>query len=84
MKFTMNHIAKEAHVAQSTVSLVVNKKNYVSEGTRQKVQKVIDELGFRPHVAARELVSSKIENIAFVLNLQHKHLSGEPSFTQIL
>ena len=38
-----------------TVSNVVNGSARVSEQTRQRVQEAIDELGYRPNLAARSL-----------------------------
>ena len=37
-------VAKEAGVAPSTVSLVLNKKGYVSEETRLKVEAAVEKL----------------------------------------
>ena len=39
-------VAKEAGVAASTVSLVMNKKGYVSEATRQKVEAAMKKLKY--------------------------------------
>lgn len=50
---TMYDVARRAKVSAMTVSRVINGNNYVSEATREKVLKAIDELGYRVNVAAR-------------------------------
>jgi DNA-binding LacI/PurR family transcriptional regulator len=42
-----------------TVSRVVNKEKYVAEETRQQVLRVIDELGYVPHIQAQRLASGR-------------------------
>lgn len=48
-------VAREAGVAASTVSLVLNKKGYVSETTRQKVEAAVKKLNYIPSEVARNL-----------------------------
>ena len=48
-------VAKEAGVAASTVSLVLNKKGYVSEETRLKVEAAVKKLNYIPSEMARNL-----------------------------
>lgn len=49
-------IAREAGVSITTVSRVINKKGYVSEKTRKKIQDVLDKNEYRPSAIARGLV----------------------------
>jgi DNA-binding LacI/PurR family transcriptional regulator len=53
----MVDIARRSGVAVSTVSYVLSGKRVVSAETRERVQRAIDELGFRPHEPARALKS---------------------------
>ena len=48
-------VAARAGVSIKTVSNVVNAHPQVREGTRTRVQAVIDELGYRPHAIGRQL-----------------------------
>ena len=48
----MVDIARRSGVAVSTVSYVLSGKRVVSAETRERVQRAIDELGFRPHEPA--------------------------------
>ena len=56
-----------AGVSYQTVSRVINNQPYVSDEVRQKVQNVIDTLGYRPSKAATKLRSKLSKTIAIVL-----------------
>lgn len=52
---TVSEIAKIAGVSTGTVDRVVHKRGRVSEETRQKILKIIDESGYKPDPIARFL-----------------------------
>ncbi|MBT1160636.1 MULTISPECIES: LacI family DNA-binding transcriptional regulator [Bifidobacterium] len=52
---TMRDVAKVAGVSIKTVSNVVNNYEFVSDATRTKVHKAIDDLGYVVNVSARNL-----------------------------
>lgn len=52
---TITTVAERARVSRQTVSNVLNFPHRVQEQTRERVQAAIDELGYRPHRAARQL-----------------------------
>lgn len=54
-KITIKDIARKAEVSYQTVSRVLNDRPDVSEQTRARVWKIIDELEYRPSAAARSL-----------------------------
>ncbi len=54
---TIVDIAEKAGVSAQTVSRVINNKTDVSEKTRRRIQKIIEELDYRPNRAARSLAS---------------------------
>ncbi len=58
-RVTLKVIAERANVSIRTVSRVVNGRGEITEETRQRVQKIIDELGYRPNAVARSLVMGK-------------------------
>lgn len=70
-KVTIYEVAKTAGVAISTVSRVLNNSPNVSETTKAKVQKAINDLSFRPQVSARKLASRQPNMMAIAV----------PSFT---
>ncbi|MHA6511090.1 LacI family DNA-binding transcriptional regulator [Tessaracoccus sp. Z1128] len=55
MAVTLRDVADLAKVSLKTVSNVVNGAVNVRESTRSRVQAAIDELGYRPNLAARNL-----------------------------
>lgn len=67
-KVTVKEIAKMAGVSVTAVSFVLNNKPGVSEETRRKVQKIIDETGFKPNLNSKKLVLNKSFNICLIIN----------------
>lgn len=55
MKYTIKDIAELCQVGKSTVSRVLNCDPNVSPDTREKVQAVIDAIGFQPNRSARAM-----------------------------
>ena len=51
---TISDVAEEAGYSKATVSAVLNDADTVSESTRQKINRVIDELNYRPRAAAQK------------------------------
>jgi len=64
---SIKDIAKEARVAISTVSYVINKKDLVAEKTKKKVLKAIDKLGYKPNFIARSLRTQKTSTIGVIV-----------------
>ena len=62
-----------------TVSRVINGKNNVAEETRQKVLRVIDELGYVPHLQAQGLASGRTRTIVL-----HYPLSNPRLFSNLI
>ncbi|RKS72800.1 DNA-binding LacI/PurR family transcriptional regulator [Motilibacter peucedani] len=63
----MRDVALRAGVSQRTVSNVVNHAPYVSVQTRERVEKAMAELGFRPNAAARSLRLGRSDIVALVV-----------------
>ena len=67
-QFTINDIAKLANTSKTTVSFYLNgKTDKMSEDTKEKIEKVIIETGYRPSVAARSLKSKTTRLIGVVI-----------------
>ena len=66
-KVTSLDVARRAGVSQSAVSRVFTKGASASRATEEKVRKAADELGYRPNVLARSLVSGKSRIIGLVV-----------------
>jgi len=67
----INDIAKELGVSKTTISRAISGKGRVSEKTRERVLKYIDEIGYIPNAAGRNLVTTKAKNIAFSMPLNN-------------
>ncbi|MFU8692756.1 LacI family DNA-binding transcriptional regulator (plasmid) [Rossellomorea sp. FS2] len=64
---SIKDVAERANVAKSTVSLVINNNGYVSEQTREKVEKAMRELKYVPNQLAKNLSSRKSNLIGIVM-----------------
>ncbi len=60
-------VADRAGVSVKTVSNVVNSYVHVSAETRAKVQEVLDEMGYRPNLSARNLRAGRTGVIALAV-----------------
>lgn len=56
---TIKDVAERSQVSLKTVSRVINNEATVREGTRNKVLRVIAELGYQPDLSARSLRSAR-------------------------
>ena len=65
---TIYDVAGAAGVSLATVSRVLNNPSKVKEETKQKVLRVIKELGYRPNVIARGLASRKTTSVGVVIS----------------
>src|SRR5690625_5898552 len=66
-RVTISDVAARAGVSTMTVSRVVNGTGRVSEATRQKVNRVIRQLGYEPNMVARGLTTRQSQTIGIVL-----------------
>lgn len=64
---TIYDVAGAAKVSLATVSRVMNNPEKVNPETREKVLKVIKELGYRPNAIARGLASRKSTTVGIVM-----------------
>lgn len=68
-RITITDIAEMAGVSVATVSRVINDSPGVSEQNRERILKLIDEVGYHPNFTARNLVRQSTRTIA-VINMQ--------------
>lgn len=66
VKVTIDDVARAAGVSIKTVSRVTNREPNVRESTRQKVEKAIAHLNYRPNQSARNLARHRSRLIALV------------------
>ena len=77
MPVTLSDVAQRAGVSAKTVSRVVNGEKDVSEGVRQHILRIIEEMDYVPHAQARHLASGKTHSIALHYPLSNPSLFSE-------
>lgn len=73
---TVDDVARIAGVSRQTVSNVVNSPGIVREATRERVERAIAQLGYRPHTAARQLRTQRSSTIGIHLDPYAGGISG--------
>lgn len=84
MKVTINDVAREAGVAKSTVSRVLSNNERISEETKRKVNEVIERLGYKPNIMARNLAKNQTKTIGVILPIDVEASFGNPIFIQMM
>jgi LacI family transcriptional regulator len=64
---TIHDVAKRAGVSPGTVSRVLNNASNVTPEIREKVERVIEELGYVPNVVARSLRIKRTRSLALLI-----------------
>ncbi|MGW0605381.1 LacI family DNA-binding transcriptional regulator [Streptomyces sp. NPDC002644] len=77
MSSRLKDVAARAGVSIRTVSNVVSGSGSVAEATRAKVQAALDELGYRPNVAARNLRAGRTGLVGLAIPELHSPYFGE-------
>ncbi|MCX5400274.1 LacI family DNA-binding transcriptional regulator [Streptomyces sp. NBC_00102] len=77
MSSSLKDVALRAGVSPRTVSNVVNGSAPVAEQTRLRVQEAIDELGYRPNLAARSLRAGRTGIIGLAIPELHSPYFAE-------
>lgn len=61
-------IAKRVGVSSGTIDRVIHKRGHVSAALREKIERVMEEMGYEPNIAARSLANNrKMLSIAVIL-----------------
>lgn len=68
MSVTIHDVAKRAGVSHTTVSWTIHDHPGITEETKKKVLKAIEELNYHPNYLARSLVKGKTNTIAVISN----------------
>ncbi|MGM9904247.1 LacI family transcriptional regulator [Enterococcus sp. 10A9_DIV0425] len=85
MAITVKDVAKKAGVATSTVSRVINDHPSISENTKKKVRRIMDELGYVPNITARNLGKRVSSAVGVILPpLDSKERIGNPFYLEIM
>jgi LacI family transcriptional regulator len=76
---TLHDIAKRCEVSIATVSAVVNGADWVTDATRARVQRAVDDMGYHPNQLARGLKKQEGHAVGVIVS----DLTN-PFFTQIV
>ena len=74
---TIYQVAEKAGVSLSTVSRVLNGNQSVNEKLRQKVERAMAELDYRPNSIARSLASNRSDSIGVLVSELNSPFFGE-------
>ncbi len=67
MTITIKDVAKRAGVSASTVSRTCSDSASISEETKEKVRRAMDELGYKPNFQASSLANKTAKSIGIIL-----------------
>jgi DNA-binding LacI/PurR family transcriptional regulator len=81
---TLEDVAARAGVSRATASRVVNGAARVAPATRRAVEAAIDQLGYSPHQAARNLAASRNDTVALVVCEPSGRFFRDPYFGQVI
>ncbi len=70
---SINDVARKAGVAKSTVSKVLNNYQSVSDKTRLKVERAVQELGYVPNVVAISLSKKEFNRVGLIVDIHHNN-----------
>jgi len=79
MSRTLDDIARLAGVNPSTVSRTINNPEKVKLKTRQKIEAIIDEMGYRPNFFAQGLVRGQTDSVGLLTSIH-----ANPYFMEII
>ena len=85
-RITIKDVAKNAGTSYQTVSRVINNKPDVAADTRQRVLAVIEELNYRPSMAATSRANPKTQIMAMAISPYNEYLlyEGDPHLLRII
>jgi len=83
MKLKAKDIAKKLSISPSAVSFVLNNKPGVSEETRRKVLKVIDQMGYNTNIFSKSALTHN-RNIRFIIYKKHGLVVSDTPFFSAL
>ncbi|MBM7649503.1 DNA-binding LacI/PurR family transcriptional regulator [Bacillus ectoiniformans] len=84
MAVTIKDVAKQANVAPSTVSRVIADSPRISEKTKKKVRKVMEEMGYYLNHNARVLAQKSTQTIGVVMKNSTTASLHDPFFPEVL
>lgn len=84
MSKTIRDVAKMANVSPSTVSRVISDNPKISEETKIRVRKAMEELHYQPNQIARSLTNKSTHTLGLLLPGSDEDFLNNPFFVQAL
>lgn len=84
MTVTIKDVAIKANVAPSTVSRVIANNPRISEKTKKRVRKAIQELGYHPNLNARSLANQMTNAVGIVMPESASKSFQNPFFPEVI
>jgi DNA-binding LacI/PurR family transcriptional regulator len=81
---TIGEIAKLAGVSKTTVSRVLNGKPDVKLETKERIEALIEELGFTPNVFAMAMSKQKSWTIGIIIPYEANYILSNPFYAEVL
>jgi DNA-binding LacI/PurR family transcriptional regulator len=81
---TIKDVAARAQVSPSTVSRVLSNSPRISEETKRRVRKALEELNYQPNVFARGLVKNRAGSIGILIPPGMNEFFQNPFFAEMM
>jgi DNA-binding LacI/PurR family transcriptional regulator len=81
---TIKDVAKKAGVSPSTVSRVIAGSNRISQETKERVRRAMEQLGYVPNAIARSLARSNTHTIGFTMCRREDQVFSNPFFPEAI
>lgn len=83
---TIKDVARLAGVSPSTASRAMHDNDMISQATKDRVKKVMEELDYSPNYSAQNLVKRRNNTVGIVLPIRESHetIGDNPFFMQII
>ena len=84
MAYTLEDIARMAGVSRATVSRVLNNYPHVRPEVRERVLRVVREVGYTPHAVARSLATQRTHVLGLIIPEAVSTLFTDPFFSLLI
>ena len=84
MSITIKDIAKAVGVSPSTVSRTCNNHPGISQKTKDKIRKAMEELGYVPNFQAKNLVNRNSNTLGIVLPITEQHTYQNTFYLEVI
>lgn len=84
MSVTIKDVAMRANVAPSTVSRVISDSPHISDKTKRKVHKIMEEMGYYLNYNARNLAQKSTKTIGIVMKNSTKESMYNSFFPEVI